>query len=158
MMQSLGRRYVQYFNHEYHRSGTLWEGRFKSCLVQDERYLLEVYKYIELNPVRAEMVQNPGEYRWSSYQINGLGKVSSLCTLHQEYMSLGITASDRQKNYRQLFARHVEAELLEEIRTNTQRGMAIGNNRFKEELEALTGRRLKSKKRGRPVGWRKEKM
>jgi len=158
MMQSLGRRYVQYFNHEYHRSGTLWEGRFKSCLVQDERYLLEVYKYIELNPVRAEMVQNPGEYRWSSYQINGLGKMSSLCTPHREYMSLGKTASDRQKNYRQLFDRHVEGELLEEIRTNTQRGMAIGNNRFKEELEALTGRRLKSKKRGRPVGWRKEKM
>ena len=73
MMQSLGRRYVQYFNFEYHRSGTLWEGRFKSCLVQEERYLLEVYKYIELNPVRAEMVADPGEYRWSSYQVNGLG-------------------------------------------------------------------------------------
>jgi putative transposase len=72
-------------------------------------------------------------------------------------MSLGKTASDRQKNYRQLFARHVYGELLEEIRTNTQRGMAIGNDRFKEKLEALTGRRLKSKKRGRPVEWRKEK-
>jgi putative transposase len=88
MMQSLGRRYVQYFNHEYRRSGTLWEGRFKSCLVQDERYLLEVYKYIELNPVRAEMVQNPGEYRWSSYQINGLGKRSyHLTTKHLQVLS-----------------------------------------------------------------------
>ena len=157
MMQSLGRRYVQYFNHEYHRSGTLWEGRFKSCLVQNERYLLEVYKYIELNPVRAEMVQEPGEYRWSSYQINGLGKESSLCTPHPEYMSLGRTTTERQKNYRRFFARHVDVELLKEIRTNTQRGMAIGNNQFKEELEVLTGRRLKSKKRGRPVGWRKER-
>ena len=88
-MQGLGRRYVQYFNVEYGRSGTLWEGRFKACLIQEERYLLEVYKYIELNPVRAEMVADPGEYRWSSYQINGLGKVSDLCTPHQEYLSLG---------------------------------------------------------------------
>jgi putative transposase len=152
MMQSLGRRYVQYFNHEYHRSGTLWEGRFKSCLIQNERYLLEVYKYIELNPVRAEMVQDPGEYCWSSYQVNGLGKESSLCTPHPEYMSLGRTTTERQKNYLSFFARHVDVELLKEIRTNTQRGMAIGNNQFKEELEVLTGRRLKSKKRGRPVG------
>ena len=73
MMQSLGRRYVRYFNYKYQRSGTLWEGRYKSCLVQDERYLLEVYRYIELNPVRAEMVTEPGEYRWSSYVVNAGG-------------------------------------------------------------------------------------
>lgn len=158
MMQSLGRRYVQYFNFEYHRSGTLWEGRFKSCLVQEQRYLLEVYRYIELNPVRAGIVTDPGEYRWSSYQINGLGKMSDLCIPHQEYLSLGKDASGRQENYRELFARHVDGELLKEIRANTQKGMAIGNNCFKEELEALTGRRLQPKKRGRPVGWRKEKI
>ena len=158
MMQSLGRRYVQYFYFEYHRSGTLWEGRFKSCLVQEQRYLLEVYRYIELNPVRAGIVTDPGEYRWSSYQINGLGKMSDLCIPHQEYLSLGKDASDRQENYRELFARHVDGELLKEIRANTQKGMAIGNNCFKEELEALTGRRLQPKKRGRPVGWRKEKI
>jgi len=73
MMQSVGRRYVQYFNREYRRSGTLWEGRFKSCLVQSDKYLLKLYRYIELNPVRADMVKDPGEYRCSSYQINGLG-------------------------------------------------------------------------------------
>jgi len=154
MMQSLGRRYVQYFNFEYCRSGTLWEGRFKSCLVQAEPYLLEVYKYIELNPVRAGMVTEPGEYRWSSYQVNGLGKKSDLCTPHQEYLSLG-EESDRQENYRMLFSHHIESELLNEIRTSTHKGMVVGNNRFKEEIETLTGRRLKSKKRGRPVGWRK---
>ena len=155
MMQSLGRRYVQYFNFEYRRSGTLWEGRFKSCLVQAERYLLEVYRYIELNPVRAGMVVDPGEYRWSSYQVNALGKVSELCTPHQEYLLLGGDASSRQKKYRALFAHHVDSKMLEEIRDNTYKGMAIGNDRFKEELETLTARRLKSKKRGRPVGWRK---
>lgn len=158
MMQSLGRRYVQYFNFEYDRSGTLWEGRFKSCLIQAERYLLEVYKYIELNPVRARMVSDPGEYRWSSYQVNALGKVSGLCTPHQEYISLGEESSSRQSNYRELFVHQVEGKLLEEIRDNTNKGMAVGNDRFKEELESLTGRRLKSKKRGRPVGWRKKRV
>jgi putative transposase len=157
MMQALGRRYVRYFNFEYRRSGTLWEGRYKSCLVQEERYLLEVYKYIERNPVRAKMVTDPGEYRWSSYQINGLGKVSDLCVPHPEYQSLGVDPLERQKNYRGLFVHHVDDGLLEEIRQNTHKGMAVGHDRFKEEIEALTGRRLKAKKRGRPVGWRKEK-
>jgi putative transposase len=157
MMQSLGRRYVQYFNSAYRRSGTLWEGRFKSCLIQEERYLLEVYKYIELNPVRADMAADPGEYIWSSYQVNGLGGSSELCTPHREYLSLGENSPDRQKQYRELFTHHVEGRLLEEIRTNTHKGMALGNDRFKEELAAMTGRRLTAKKRGRPTGWRKEK-
>ncbi len=158
MMQSLGRRYVRYFNFEYRRSGTLWEGRYRSCLIQEERYLLEVYRYIELNPVRAEMVTDPGEYRWSSYQINGLGKVSSLCTPHLEYLSLGQEPLERRKNYRALFTHHVDDVLLEEIRSNTNKGMAVGNDRFKEEIEALTGRRVRAKKRGRPSGWRKAKI
>jgi putative transposase len=88
--------------------------------------------------------------------VNGLGKVSDLCTPHQEYLSLGSDSGERQRNYRELFVHHVDGKLLEEIRTSTRKGMAIGNDRFKEEIEALTGRRLRSKKRGRPVGWRKE--
>ncbi len=89
MMQSVGRRYVQHFNYKYQRSGTLWEGRYKSCLVQAEEYLIEVYRYIEMNPVRAKMVEDPSEYVWSSYQINALGKESDLCTPHPEYLRLG---------------------------------------------------------------------
>ena len=158
MMQALGRRYVRYFNFEYQRSGTLWEGRFKSCLVQEERYLLEVYRYIELNPVRAEMVTEPGEYRWSSYQVNAWGKVSNLCTPHPEYLALSVVPLARHKNYRALFVHHVDdTELLEEIRKNTNKGLAVGNDRFKEEIEMLTGRRVIAKKRGRPLGWRKRK-
>jgi hypothetical protein len=76
MMQSLGRQYVRYFNGCYERSGTLWEGRYKSCLVQAEDYFLYLYRYIELNPVRANMIEDPADYHWSSYQINGLGKES----------------------------------------------------------------------------------
>lgn len=157
MMQALGRRYVRYFNFEYRRTGTLWEGRYKSCLVLEERYLLEVYKYIELNPVRAEMVFDPGEYRWSSYQVNGLGKGSDLCTPHPQYLALGPEPFKRQENYRSLFVHHTDGKLLEEIRTNTNKGMAVGDDRFKEEMEKLTGRRLIAKKRGRPIGWQKLK-
>lgn len=156
MMQAVGRRYVQYFNREYRRSGTLWEGRFKSCLVESEAYLLELYRYIEMNPVRAKMVNDPGEYHWSSYQVNGLGKVSELCTPNQEYLSLGGDPLERQNNYRELFVHQVDGELLKEIRDNTHKGMAIGSERFKDEIETLTGRRLKSKKRGRRLGWRKK--
>ncbi len=89
MIQSVGRWYVQYFNYKNQRSGTLWEGRYKSCLVQAEEYLIEVYRYIEINPVRAKMVEDPSEYVSSSYQINALGKESDLCTPHPEYLRLG---------------------------------------------------------------------
>jgi len=157
MMQSVGRRYVQYFNYQYQRSGTLWEGRYKSCLVQAERYLIEVYRYIELNPVRAKMVEDPSEYVWSSYQINALAKDSSLCTPHPEYLRLGSTKDKRTKNYRAIFTHHVEGDLLEEIRSSVNKGMALGHDRFKDEIEKLTGRRVKPKKVGRPFGWRKEK-
>ena len=70
MMQALGRRYVYYINKNYQRSGTLWEGRYKASLIDNERYLLTCMRYIELNPVRAKMVEHPGEYPWSSYQAN----------------------------------------------------------------------------------------
>ncbi len=80
MMQAIGRQYVRYFNFTYKRTGTLWEGRYKSCLVDAERHLLELSRYMELNPVRANMVGDPASYVWSSYQINALGKVSSLCS------------------------------------------------------------------------------
>ena len=157
MMQSVGRRYVQYFNDQYGRSGTLWEGRYKSCLIQAERYLIEVYRYIELNPVRANMVEDPSEYVWSSYPINALGKKSSLCAPHPEYFRLGETKDERIKNYRALFSHHVAGDLLEDIRSSVNKGMAVGDDRFKDEIEILTGRRLKPKKVGRPIGWRKKK-
>jgi len=159
MMQSLGRRYVRYFNYEYLRSGTLWEGCYKSCLVQNERYLLEVYRYIELNPVRAKMVTEPEEYRWSSYAANAGGKPSSLCTPHPEYLALGKTSLERQESYRTLFVDHVDySEFLKEIRENTNKGLAIGYDRLKDEIELQTGGRVTANKRGRPEGWRELKI
>jgi len=127
MMQSLGRHYVRYFNFSYKRTGTLWEGRFKSCLVQEETYLIQLYRYIELNPVRAGMVEQPSDYVWSSYPINALGKVSELCTPHAVYLALGKDANERQASYRELFKHHVDGKLLEDIRLAVNKGMALGS-------------------------------
>lgn len=155
MMQAVGRRYVQYFNRSYQRSGTLWEGRFRSCLVQEESYLLQLYRYIELNPVRAGLVKDPADYSWSSYPSNGLGKQTSLLTPHPLYLKLGNTNEQRQLNYRELFKYQVEGKLLEDIRKAANKGLVLGSDRFVEEIEALTGKRLREGKRGRRVGWRK---
>jgi len=157
MMQALGRRYVQYFNRSCRRSGTLWEGRFRSCLVQEETYLLQLYRYIELNPVRADMVSDPADYSWSSYQSNALGKGAALKTPHPLYLTLGKNAKTRQANYRDLFRYQVEGELLDDIRKAANKGLVLGNERFIEQVEALTGKVLKEGKRGRPFGWRKTK-
>ncbi|MBL7004514.1 MAG: transposase [Gammaproteobacteria bacterium] len=150
MMQSIGRLYVRYFNKSYKRSGTLWEGRYKSCLVQDEDYLLEVYRYIELNPVRADMVADPSDYKWSSYQCNALGVKTDLCTAHSLYTALGNTQLERNDAYRDLFKVHVEETLLKEIRSSVNKGLALGNAKFKEDIELLTKRRVTAKQVGRP--------
>ena len=89
MMKYLGQRYVQYINRTYRRSGTLWEGRFKSCLAQDETYVLTCHRYIELNPVRASMVDHHRDYVWSSYLANAEGQHNPLLTPHPEYQRLG---------------------------------------------------------------------
>jgi putative transposase len=89
IMQSLGRRYVRYVNDRHHRTGTLWEGRYKACLVGTARYLLRCYRYIELNPVRAAMVEQPGDYRWSSYGSNASGVFDPLVRSHSAYVALG---------------------------------------------------------------------
>ncbi|MDD2724870.1 MAG: transposase [Methylovulum sp.] len=157
MMQSLGRHYVRYFNFSHKRTGTLWEGRFKSCLVQEETYLMQLYRYIELNPVRAGMVGQPSDYAWSSYPVNALGKASGLCTPHAVYLALGQDANGRQAGYRELSRHHVDGALLEDIRLAVNKGMALGSERFKAEIENLSGRRMAAKKMGRPVGWRKER-
>lgn len=150
MMQSLGRMYVRYFNYTYQRSGTLWEGRFKSSLVQSERYLLELYRYIELNPVRADMVSEPSEYNWSSYPCNGMGKPSELQTPHPEYLALGTTTQERRVQYRVLFTAHIEEAMLREIRGSVNKGLALGDDRFTFQMEKLTKKRVTSGIKGRP--------
>lgn len=150
MMKHLGQRYVQYINRVYRRSGTLWEGRFRSCLTQNEEYVLSCYRYIELNPVRATMVQHPSEYRWSSYRTNAEGAFSSLIEPQDEYLRLGPLDEDRREAYRALFKSHIDAKRVEEIRNATNGNYALGNERFKEQIEGALKRRVIPKKAGRP--------
>jgi putative transposase len=152
LMQSLGRRYVQYVNRIYKRSGTLWEGRFKASLVNAEEYLLLCYRYIELNPVRAGMVTDPGAYPWSSYRWHGLGERDELIRDHGLYQALGSEASERQQAYRALFRSQLDGDALTQIRKAVSKELVLGNERFRQEIERVLGRRLEPKKRGRQKG------
>ena len=124
-MQSVGRRYVQYFNTTYQRTGTLWEGRYKAALIDSENYLFKCSRYIELNPVRANMVNHPSEYRWSSYRANALGKYDSLIKPHQMYLDLASNKKARQVAYRDIFKAHIDEKTLDEIRHSTQKGWVL---------------------------------
>jgi putative transposase len=138
-MQAVGRTYVRHVNRRYRRTGTLWEGRFKSALIDSEQYLLSCSRYIELNPVRAGMVQHPAEYRWSSYRRNALGENDSLITPHLIYDHLDSTANDRQAAYAKLFLNRMDQAALDTLRTGTQSGSVIGNERFRNQIESVTG-------------------
>ena len=150
MMQSLGRRYVRYFNGRYRRTGTLWEGRFKSGLVDSETYVLRLYRYIELNPVRAGMVEDPGSYYWSSYGSNALGESSNIISAHSVYLGLGLEAEMRRAAYRALLNQSLREDTFSEIRGAVNRGLALGSEKFKTEIELLHGRRVTPRKAGRP--------
>ena len=150
LMKHLGQRYVQYVNRTYRRSGTLWEGRFKSCLAQSEAYVLACYRYIELNPVRAAMVAHPRDYRWSSYRANAEGEACDWVVAHDEYCRLGDSATARQAPYRALFKAHIDPALVTAIRDATNGNVALGNPRFQLEIEAALGRRARHGKAGRP--------
>ncbi|AOW78603.1 transposase [Colwellia sp. PAMC 20917] len=155
LMQSLGRYYVRYVNQTYHRSGTLWEGRYKSTLINSEQYFLLVSRYIELNPVRAAMVNHPAEYPWSSFQGNALDKNIELLTSHSLYLALGNKALERKKAYQALFSAHVDELALQEIRDATNKAWVLGDSRFKQQIEQDTGRRASHLGKG---GDRKSKI
>ena len=148
LLQSVGRRYVQLFNSKYGRTGTLWEGRFKSTLVQSEKYLLNVYRYIELNPVRAGMVKQASEHPWSSYRCNAMGKNLKVIAPHAEYLNLGLTDEKRQEAYRALFRGHVPEATIKEIRDGTNKARIIGDGRFRQEITIKAGLRTTPFKRG----------
>ena len=145
LMKLLAQRYVQYINKTYRRSGTLWDGRFRSGFVQDSRYLLACYRYIELNPVRANMVKHPIEYPWSSYAANAAGKSLPWLTPHGEYLALGSDEGKRQAAYRGLFESELDQQLLGDIRMSVHGGYVIGSSRFREEIENALKRRSASR-------------
>jgi putative transposase len=150
LMKGIGQLYSQYVNKLYKKRGHVWEGRFKSCLVQSEDYVLACHRYIELNPVRAGLVKRAGEYPWSSYCANAEGSASPLITAHQEYLRLGRTPSERQAAYRDLFALVATAQL-DEIRSATNSGYVLGSSAFKVTMARTLGRRVEKGAPGRRV-------
>lgn len=151
LIQYVGMLYVTYVNRRYGRSGTLWEGRHKGSLVQASDYLLACYRYIELNSVRAGMVEVPGDYPWSSYRQNAFGEDAARLTPHDQYLALGKAAADRQHAYRGLFSNALGPDQLHAFRAAAQTGTRLGNDRFRKEVEIAFGRRVGQARRGRPV-------
>lgn len=149
LMQAIGRGYVQKLNRQRSRTGTLWEGRYKASLIQDDLYLLTCYRYIELNPVRAGMVRLPGDYPYSSYHHNASGEPDALLTPHSVYRSLATTQEGRLAAYRALFADEIAPEMLELVRDTTNACRVLGNDQFKDRIEAMLGRTVRPGKPGR---------
>lgn len=150
LMQSVGRRYVHYFNRRYGRTGTLWEGRYRATPVDTERYLLTCYRYIELNPVRAGLVKEPADYPWSSHRANAWGDRDPLVTAHERFEALGAEPGQRRTAYRALFKEQLDQTILRDIREATNKGWVMGDDRFGRELAALVRRRCWPRSPGRP--------
>ena len=150
IVQHLGRQYVQYINKYYRRSGTLWEGRYKSSLIDEEHYLLTCSRYIELNPVAAGMVKTPDEYRWSSYVANAWGRNDALVIPHEVYLRTGSSPEERICFYRELFKHAIPDEDIHNLKESVNRNDPTGHDRFKRQIESALGRKLGSGVRGRP--------
>jgi len=145
----VGSRYGYYFNRIYRRSGTVWEGRHKSSLVQSERYLLTCMRYIELNPVVANMVAKPDQYKWSSYLVNAWGRESGL-VFHSEYLRLGATDGSRCHAYRELFRYQLSEHDIHLIENASEYCHPVGDDRFRQQIEDRYGIYLGQAVRGRP--------
>ena len=150
VLQHVGRQYVQYINKTYKRSGTLWEGRHKGSLVDAENYLLTCYRYIELNPVAANMVTQPQDYQWSSYRANAWGKSDPLITPHEIYLSIDKCIEHAQHHYRELFKVMISDVDIHQIRNTTSKNFPLGDERFKQQIEKTLERKLGNGSKGRP--------
>lgn len=151
-IQSIGRNYVQYFNECYGGSGTLWEGRYRATVIDGKNYMLTCSRYIELNPVRSGLVERVQDYRWSSYAHNALGKSNEMLDAAPEYKRLGDDPKQRAREYRKLFRQKLDPQLVQQITEATLKGWALGDRRFVQKIEKLSGRRAAPLPKGRPKG------
>ncbi len=156
-MQSLGRRYVRYINWAHRRTGTMWEGRYRAAPIDSDAYFLNCCRYIELNPVRAQMVAHPRDYPWSSYRAHADGAKDPLASEHRLYRTLGRSAADWQKAYRELFRGALPVAFVEALRAATNGGWALGGERFKRQIAKMAGRRAAPLPKGRPPVNRRDK-
>jgi putative transposase len=150
MMQAVGRRYVRYFNDRNSRSGTLWEGRYRSTLIQTDRYLLACMAYIDLNPVRAGMVGAAADYPWSSHRHYTGQRIDRLVTPHALYWGLGNTPFDREAAYAELVQAGLAQSQLTALTQATLQGWALGDTDFVADLQKRTARRVSRGQAGRP--------
>lgn len=148
LMRDLGQRYVQYFNARHARTGTLWEGRFRSCLVESARYVLGCYRYVELNPVRARMVHHPAAYLWSSHAVNSGRRSDPLIAPHPEFLALSEESESRSAAYRTLCEEPLDAPLQQAIRDATNTGYALASDAFKATVLVPRGWKLGPDKPG----------
>ena len=150
MMQSVGRSYVRYFNLRHKRVGALWEGRYRSNLIESERYLLTCMVYIDLNPVRAGMVAQPADFRWSSHRHH-IGLASDkLVKQHALYWALGNTPFAREAGYAQMVQSGLERKAAEDLTQSAMKGWALGSEKFIKNIQLFTPRRPQQGKAGRP--------
>ena len=150
LMHTFSRNYVGRFDDRHGRTGTLWEGRYKACVVGSGRYFLACSRYIKLNPVRAWMVPRPGDYWWSRWRGHMGERVNPLLTPHAEYLALGADAASRAAAYRALFDEALPAELMDDIRRYLRQQKALGTDHFRAWVEARTGRFAGLCSTGRP--------
>lgn len=154
-MRMLGCYYVRYFNDKYQRTGTLLEGRYKASLIDSEQYLFICMRYIELNPVRAGIVEHPSQYRWSSYHHNALGKTDALIQVHERYHTLGNNMQVCQKHYSELFRHSLQQEVLSELRATANKCRVFGSCQFKRIVSLRLARAIEAGSHG---GDRKSKI
>ncbi len=145
-MQTFANRYVRYFNALHERTGTIWEGRYKSSVIDSDNYLFTLYRYIEMNPVKARMTKKPEDYQWSSFQHNALGIKDILISEHEQYKALGLNQKQRRKAYHELFIKQVDKA--EEITKATERGEVYGDSLFHNLIERLVDRPTRLSRHG----------
>lgn len=150
LMHTFARNYVGMFNHRHGRTGTLWEGRYKACLVDSDDYFLACSRYIELNPVRAWITAEPGDYPWSSHRANAGHVYDPLLNPHACYLALGHDPTSRAMAYRGLFDEALPDDMVAEIRCYLKQQRALGSDRFHAWVEARTGRFATARPPGRP--------
>ena len=149
LMKNVGQNYVQYINRRHDRFGTLWQGRFRSCVVDEENYFLVCQRYIELNPVRACLTTHPVDYPWSSYRANAHGEADPVVRPHIAYRAISHDKKEREASYRELVAQAIPQTLLKEVRNATNRNTVLGSPAFSDSLETVIGRSLSAQRPGR---------
>ena len=150
MMQSVGRSYVRYFNKRHNRTGTLWEGRYKSSVLDSEAYLLTCMSYIDLNPVRAGIVDAPENFDWSSYKHLIGQKIDKLVTPHALYWGLGNTPFSREAAYAEFVSSGLSATIQKDLTESVLKGRVVGRPEFLKTLQKKTQRPILPQKAGRP--------